>query len=267
MKKITHLIIILMAVLLFPPFIRCEDDVEIHINKIDSLLESGMIENYQPSGVKLLKEALDICLSLVESHPNNYEVLWRCTRSCAQYTEAVFGLQAEQWKDICKTWGKRGMEFGKSAQKIESERVEAYYWQLKCIGSFARAAGIISILTEGLKGMSDHSMAKAYELDKSYLDYSPVFMRAMQNYECPRPFRDKKKAMEYYKEYNSNAKWQWESHIKYTSFAKLLTSLKKEEYTSEAKRLLELAISDPDPRPYYHEMATKMLEKVNNPNP
>ncbi len=262
MKQIACLIII-TVVYLFPSDIKAENHIMMHIIEIDTLLERGMKENYKKSGMALVKKSLDLCLNLVEDNPNNYEVLWRCSRSCAQYAEAAFGLQAEQWKEISSKWGKRGMEFGAKAQKIEPERVEAYYWQLHSLGRYAKVTGLITAIREGFKKMSDHSIVKMYKIDKSYLDYSPVYMMAMRYYELPWPMKDKKKALKYYNEFSANTKWQWEPHLKYPNVAKLLIGLKKEHYIQEAKKLLDFMISDPHPRPYYQSMAKKLLKKSN----
>ena len=108
-----------------------ENDIE----RIDTLHERGTEENYNVSGLSLLKASLELCLACMEEKPKEYEILWRCSRAAHQYAETCRNLLAEGWEMTCKDWGKRGMEIAEEAQGIEPDRVEGYFWQVPALGS------------------------------------------------------------------------------------------------------------------------------------
>lgn len=232
------------------------------IKQIDTLFENGLKENYKASGMTTLKQSLDLCLESKEKFADDYDILWRTARSAVEYAEVSKTLQIEGWKKNCRQYGKMGMNIAEEAQKIDPNRVEAYWWQVKSIGKYADGAGIVTAIKEGFYGKSKNSMGKAYEIEKSYCDYGPVHAHCMFYHTLPWPMKDKKKALKYYEEFAANTKWTFDPYIEYQITAEFLMTLKGEEYQKEARRLLEIAISDYPHYEYYHDRAKKLLKKM-----
>jgi len=120
--------------------------------QIDELFAKGMEEVHLQSGIDSLKQSLDLCAQEYAKRPGDCDVLWRYVRSCAQYAESVKGLQLVNWRDVCREWGKRGIDLGEIAKKIEPGRVEGYTWQTVCIGKYSDATGILAAPKENLIG-------------------------------------------------------------------------------------------------------------------
>ena len=235
---------------------------KILLDRIDALFDKGKEQNYEASGMDTLKESLDLCLNTLKENPDDYDLLWRCTRSAYKYGEAAEILQVEEWREICREWGERGIEFAERAQKVEPEKVEGYFWETACVGIYADATGPITAVKEGFYDKSKTAMTKSYELDKSYNDYDPIFGSAMFYISLPFPLRDKKKALNYYREFKKNTEWKENHYVRCLHAANLLIKVKSENYKEEARKLLEKALSDPHPRKYYHEWALRLQKKV-----
>ncbi len=233
-----------------------------NLDRIDALFEKGLAESYQHSGLEQFKESLDLCMTCLEKASDDYEVLWRCSRSAAEYAETAMGLNVDGWKDICHKWGKKGMEMAETAQKINPNKVDAYFWQVASIGKYANATGIFTAIKEGFLQKSKSSIARAYELDKTYYDYSPVNAKAMFNFTLPWPMKDKKKALKYFREFQAKASWSFEPHIRLPYAARLLMSYKKKAYDEEAKKLLEKALAAPHQQQHYHELSLELMKKL-----
>lgn len=232
------------------------------VDRIDALFDKGKKENYQASGMDTLKESLDLCLKALEENPDDYDLLWRCTRAAYKYGEAAEILQVEDWKETCREWGKKGIELSEKAQKIEPDKVEGYFWETACVGIYADASGPMTAVKEGFYNKSKTAMAKSYELDRSYNDYDPVFGSAMFYIALPFPLRDKKKALNYYREFEKSTEWKENYYVRCLHAANLLIKVKSKNYKEEARKLLNEALSDPHPRKHYHEWALRLQKKV-----
>ncbi len=257
-----YVLAISIIVFVFPLKVSAGSHSEQLIEQIDALFTKGIAENYQQSGMDMLKQSLDLSLKSLNEAPENYEILWRCSRSAGEYAEAAMILKEDGWKGICSHWGKKGMNLAEKAQKIAPERVEAYYWQIQNIGKYADATSILTAVKEGFIGKMKRNLKKSYEIDKSYHDYSPVFVNSLFNYELPWPLKDKKKALKYYEEFVENADWNVDCAKRYTDAAKFLLSMKGEKYKNEAKKLIETTLADPHPRLFYKELAIRLLSKM-----
>ncbi len=264
MKKVLLLCMVLSLV--FPLMILANDGkekIKIDLDKVDSLFEKGLKENYQQKGVDLMEESLNICLQLNQNHPNNYEILWRCARSAGEYGESARGIELEGWKPICKEWGKKGLEFAKQAQKLEPNRVEAYFWGIQCVGVYEAATTIWTAIKEGFVGIIRSSIQKSLELDRTYMDYSPVYACAMFNFKCPRiAGGDKKKAYQYFDEFVEKASWSFEPYIRRPLAAKLLIKRYGKKDNSRAKEMITLALQNPNPRKLHYNVAKEIEKKL-----
>lgn len=237
-------------------------DPENNIERIDSLHERGTEENYKPSGLNLLKASLDFCLACMEEKPTEYEILWRCSRAAHQYAETARNLEAEDWKTTCREWGKKGMEIAEKAQEIAPERVEGYFWESACIGVYSDGTGIMTAVKEGFYKKSKAAIEKAYELDKSYNDYDSVFASAMFWIALPFPLKSKKKALQYYREFEENTAWQARPYVRRVYAANLLIEVKPKGYKEEAKALLDIALTAPHLQKYYRDWAEELQTRL-----
>ncbi len=233
------------------------------LDRIDTLFNQAVDDYQKKATIETLKQSLDLCVNALKNDPDNFELLWRCARSAGQYSEGAYGLQVDGWKKICFEWGKKGSDFGGRAQKKEPERVEGYFWQVVCVGKHAIATGLITAMKEGFYGKSKYCIEKAYEKDKSYLDYSPTISRSQFYFNIPWPIKNKKRALQYFEEYEKNAKWEWEGNLRRIVSAELLLSLKKDKYTDKAKRFIETALNDPCLPKKYREKATQITAVLN----
>lgn len=240
-----------------------KEDINKNFHKqIDELFLCGFQDNFKQEGMNQIKSSLDLCLKGIEKHPDSYDFLWRASRSASQYAESAKCIQINGWRKICEKWGKKGIDFGEKAILINPKRVEGYYWQCCSIGVYKDGAGLISMIREGIYQKMKRGGRKAYEIDKSYCDYGPVFGGTIFYSEPPWPLRNIDKAIAYYHEHNEKASWTWEPHVKYCYIAKFLIELKDPAYQKEAKRLLKLALSKPEQRQFYHDMAVTLLQKI-----
>lgn len=259
-RRVFHLILLLV---LAAPVARTAEvvptvDSEELLQRIDRLLEKGVAENYRSSGLDLMKESLDLCLACMQEKATDYEILWRCSRAAHQYAETARNIVAEDWKTICKEWGKKGMEIAEKAQEIEPERVEGYFWQAACIGVYSDGTGVMTAVKEGFYKKSKTAIMKAYELDRSYNDYDPVFANAMFYITPPFPMKNKKKALEYYREFEESTTWTVRPYIRRLYGANLLAEVKAEGYREEAKALLDYVLKAPHLQKYYRDWADEL---------
>ena len=239
-----------------------KDHPENDVERIDTLHERGTEENYNLSGLALLKASLDLCLGCMEENPTDYEILWRCSRAAHQYAETARNLLAEDWKTTCKDWGKKGMEIAEEAQDIDPDRVEGYFWQAACVGVYSDGTGVMTAVKEGFYKKSKSAITRAYELDKSYNDYDPVFARAMFYIALPFPMKSKKRALAYYREFEESTAWEVRPYIRRLYGADLLMEVKPKGYEEEAKALLEHALKAPCLQTYYRDWADELQKRV-----
>lgn len=232
------------------------------LERIDRLLEKGVKENDRESGLNLMKQSLDLCLTCMEKRPEEYEILWRCARGAHQYGETARNLEVAGWEEICKEWGRRGMEIAEKAESIEPGRVEGYFWEGACIGIYSDGTSIMTAVKEGFYKKSKNAMAKVYELDKSYNDYDSVFANAMFWISLPFPLKSKKEALKYYREFEESTTWTERPYVRRVYGANLLMEVKPKGYKEEAKRLLDEALAYPHLQKYYQDWASELRSRL-----
>ncbi len=232
------------------------------IAEIDKLLKKGVAENYKPSGMDTLKRCLDLCMKTLKDNQNDYEILWRCARASGEYAEAAMIMKMDGWRNHCVKYGKLGISYSNKAKAIEPKRVEAYYWQAQCIGKYIDASSFQDAIKEGYVPKILLNVTKSYDIDRTYHDYSPLFIAAVVFNELPWPLYSKAKALKYYKEFTKKAKWEVDSARRRTFAAKFLLSMEDEEYRKEAEKLLEAVLKDPHPRQFYCDQARKIQAEI-----
>ncbi len=235
---------------------------ESSVQQIDAVFNQAIVQNYNQTGMQLMHDSLQLGLQAVEKYPENYDVLWRCARSAVEYAEIAKTIQTEDWKQICRTWGKKGMDICTKAQTLEPDKIEGYFWQIKSIGKYSDSVGIITAIKEGFLPKIKKNLARSYEIDKTYCDYTPVYANCMYLYNLPWPMKNKKKALKYYREFAEQTNWSFDSHVEYTFAARFLLSLKGKEHKVEAKKLLEITLEKHKQYKYYNELAKDLMAKL-----
>ena len=120
----------------------------------------------------------------------------------------------------------------------------------------------MTAVKEGFYKKSKTAIRKAYELDKGYNDYDPVFANAMFYITLPFPMKSKKKALAYYREFEESTAWTVRPYIRRLYCADLLMEVKPKGYKEEAKALLDVAVTAPHLQPYYREWADGLLIRL-----
>ena len=239
----------LFSVLVFihPLSLMAED----YLSKADGLYEKGGIENYKRSIVLFLKA--------LEENPNDYEANWKCARAYREYGEEAKRQAIEGWKKICAKYGKEGMKYALKAIEQEPDKPDGHYYYGLNVGIYSDGVSILTALAEGLKGKTQSSLEKAYELDKMYNEAGPILSLGRFWAVVPWPYKDKKKALKFYREYQKTQYFNEKAEGK-IYLAELLVELKGNK--KEAKVLLEKA-SQSDEK-YFRDWAKRLLRKIEN---
>jgi len=216
------------------------------IAQADALFEKGDIAS--------ILESIPLYIKAGEANPNSYEANWKCARAHREYADHALEGEQEGWKDICKEYGKKGMEYAEKAKELEPEKIEGHYYFGLSAGTYSDGVSILKALKEGLKGSTQKAFYKAYELDKMYDIGGPMLAIGRFWHKLPFPFRNKKRAEKYFKEHHKYFPDDPEGLVYY---AELLIDRRKK---SEAKPLLEKAIAGDEP--YYSKLAKKLLEDL-----
>lgn len=214
------------------------------------------------------RDAIPFYEKAIALESDSFEANWKCARAYARYAAT---LKWEQYKlkqkgDPLKNWekksaelGDKGMVYATKAQELAPKSVEGYYWFVRCV--LARAEGVswLTALGEGFYPRVKKAICTAYEIDKTYYDYSPVFMIANFYSQIPWPMRDDKKALHYYEEFRKLSPNVVEKEERECFAAELLLRQKGEEYREQAKALLDFVSQSEEP--FLRDWAKGLLKK------
>jgi len=212
----------------------------------DALFEKGDIGS--------ILESIPLYIKAVEANPDSYEANWKCARAHREYADHALEGEHEGWKDICKEYGKKGMEYAEKAIELEPEKIEGHYYFGLSAGTYSDGVSILKALKEGLKGSTQDAFYKAYDIDKMYDIGGPMLAIGRFWHKLPFPLRNKKRAEKYYKERYPYFPDDPEGLVYY---AELLIDRRKKD---EAKPLLEKAIAGDEP--FYIKRAKELLEDL-----
>ena len=246
MKRVLRYGLLNLLILLFSLHAQADDDLA----KVDTLHRQGGLENY--------RQCIRLCLKALEADPDNFEANWRCARAYRQYGEEAKRQNLEGWKDICAEYGKAGMRYGQKALELEPDRPEGHYYYGLSAGIYSDAVSILTALAEGLKNKTRNSFEKAYELDKMLGDAGPILALGRFWAVVPWPYRDRKKALRYYREYQQTTYFEKKDEGK-IYLAEVLLHLKGEENRAEAKSLLQKAAGSEEK--YFRDWAKRLLRE------
>ena len=235
---------VLICILLFSfHFVSMAEDPLI---EADALFEKGEITS--------ILESIPFYIKAVEANPNSYEANWKCARAHREYADHALEGEHEGWKDICKEYGKKGMEYAEKAIELEPEKIEGHYYFGLSAGTYSDGVSILKALKEGLKKSTQKAFYKAYELNKMYDIGGPMLAIGRFWHKLPFPLRNKRRAEKYFKEHHKYFPDDPEGLVYY---AELLIDRRKKK---EAKPLLEKAIMGDEP--FYSKLAKEMLEDL-----
>ncbi len=240
----------LIFILSFPLTLMAET-FDNYMSDADDFYNRLDMEGYRRS-ILLYEKALEL-------KPDNYEANWKCGRSYGRYGEELRRKSVEDWKAITAKCGRNGMKYAKKAQEINPGKVEGYYWYARSLFPYSEGVSWATALKEGLYKKAKKAISKAYEIDKTYYDWSPTFMSAQFYSVIPWPLRNKKKAFKYYKEFKSNSPNIVEQGSRACFAAELLLKRKEKQYRQEAKALLEFAALSQEK--YLSDWAKRLLKK------
>jgi tetratricopeptide (TPR) repeat protein len=210
------------------------------------LFNRGDLEGY--------KKAIALYLSALKESPESYEVNWKLARAYRWYGEESKRQGVEGWKDICTEYGKMGMQYGEKAISLNPDGVEGHYYYGLSVGVYSDGVSIVTALRQGLKGKTQSSFEKAYEIDKTYNKSGPTVALGRFWFVLPWPLNDKDKALRFLREAYKTAPESIDGRL---YLGELLSDLGGKENEAEARKLLK-SVAESDIK-YYRDKANKLL--------
>jgi len=218
----------------------------------DPLVEADAL--FDKGDVDSMLASIPLYLKAVEANPDSYEANWKCARAHREYANFNLEQELEDWKDICKKYGKDGMAYGEKAIELASDKVEGQYYYGLCVASYSDGVSILKALSEGLKGSTQDAFYAAYEIDKMFEDGGPMLAIARFWHQLPFPLKNKRRSQKYFEEHHQSFPDDPQGLV---YFAELLIDRRDKK---EARPLLEKAIAGDEP--YYSKWAKRLLEDL-----
>jgi hypothetical protein len=243
----------IVALLLFTSTSPLEIQAQDYASEGDLLHSQGGLHNY--------KKAVELYHKALQSSKADYSLYWKFARLCHDYGEEAEDRKIQGWKKICIEYGRLGMEYAQKAIDLDGRRPEGYYYYGLNIGVYAEGAGALAALKEGLKKKTRYCFEKAYEIDKMYDKGGPILALARFWAVLPWPFKDKTKALKYYREYEQTPYFQEKSDAQ-VYFAELLLSFGGKENREEARKFLKMAAKSRNRE--FSLRADKLLREIEN---
>ena len=224
---------------------------------VDFLVEADAL--YAKGGIENCRKSSDLYLKAIGANPGSYEAKWKCARAHRSYGNKTKKQKMEQWKNICAEYGKQGMHYAQLAIDLEPSEPEGYYYYGLGVGIYADGVSVLRAFREGLKKKTQRSFERVYELDKMY-DTGGVMLALGRFFAVlPWPYKDKKKALRYYREYQATKYFAYNDEAR-VYLAELLLKLKGEGHKTEAKALLEEAAESDEI--FYRDWAIRLLGEM-----
>jgi hypothetical protein len=222
-----------------------------------ALMEADAL--YAAGGRDNIEASLALYAQARQAMPTHYETLWKSARAHREFANRVKQAQRADWKAICKTHGMIAMQLAEAAIAEASENVEGYYYYGLSVGIYSDGVSILTALSEGLKGKTQESFEKAYELDKQYHHAGPILSLGRFWTILPWPMQDKKRALQYFREFEQTG-FLTTSAEGQVYFGELLIKLGGKTNKAEARRWLEAAAQSA--HPYFADWAERLLKKL-----
>ena len=218
----------------------------------DPLVEADTL--FDKGDIARILESIPLYIKAVEANSSSYEANWKCARAHREYANLNLEQELEGWKDICKKYGKDGMEYGEKAKELEPDKIEGHYYYGLCVASYSDGVSILKALKEGLKGSTQDAFYTAYEIDKMFEDGGPMLCIGRFWHQLPFPLTNKRRAKKYFEEHHEYFPDDPQGLV---YFAELLIDGRKKD---EARPLLEKAVAGDEP--YYSKWAERLLEDL-----
>ena len=247
MKRTTLGCLCLFLVIIFPFGLLAAD----YVADADRLFDQGGLANF--------KQAIELYKKALAETPNNYEANWKCARAHREFGDTAKTKKVDGWKEICAKYGKEGMNYAQKATELDPEKPDGYYFYGLNVGIYSDGVSILTALSEGLKGKTQSSFEKTYELDKMYKEGGPMIALGRFWQVLPWPMRDRKKSLKYYREYQAT-KYFADNMEVHVYLGELLIQIGGKENKAEAKDYLEKAAKSDDA--FYKERANELLAKL-----
>jgi tetratricopeptide (TPR) repeat protein len=214
---------------------------------------------YARGGLEGYKQAIELYEKALAENPNSYEANWKCARAYREYGDEAKSQKIEGWKDICAKYGKSGMQYAQKAVELDPGKPDGHYYYGLNVGIYADGVSVFTALAEGLKNKTQTSFEKTYEINKMYKDAGPMLSLGRFWAVLPWPMRDRKKSLQYYREYQATEYFadNLEAHF---YVGEVLYQIGGKEKKAEAKGLLEKAAQSDDP--YFRDKAQELLAKI-----
>ena len=247
MKKTTLGCLGLLLVIIFPFSLLAAD----YVAEADSAYARGGLEGY--------KQAIELYEKALAENPDSYEANWKCSRAYREYGNEAKSQKVEGWKDICAKYGKGGMQYAQKAIELEPDKADGQYYYGLNVGIYSDGVSIFTALAEGLKGKTQTSFEKSYEINRMYKEAGPMLSLGRFWAVLPWPLHDRKKSLKYYREYQATEYFA-DNFEAYVYLGELLIQMGGDENKAEAKGLLEKATKSDDP--YFRDQAKELLAKL-----
>ncbi|MGD2184894.1 MAG: hypothetical protein PVI71_02150 [Desulfobacterales bacterium] len=248
MKRYMMMSTALMAIFLAFPFWAAAVD---YLAEADKIFDQGGLDNY--------KKSIELYVRAVEQQPDDYEVAWKCARAHREYADKAKKEGVEGWEEICAQYGKAGMQYAQKAIELKPERPDGHYYYGLNVAVYSDGVSILTALSEGLKGKTQQSFEKAYEINKMYKQGGPMLSLGRFWAVLPWPLRDRKKSLAYYREYQETKYFATNTEAQ-LFLAELLIQMGGEENKAEAGSYLEKGLKSDEP--YFKNWAEQLQAKL-----
>ena len=241
MKSVLKLALFLCVVFILPLIVLAED----FMAQGNVLFDKGKtnLESYKESG--------DMFVKALEANPNSYEAAWKAAHSYRYYADESKKKNTQNWKAVCKEYGKLGMKYGEKAIALNQNGVEGNAWYGFSVASYSDSVSVLTALREGLKDKTQNSFEKAYKANKMYNDGGPIKALGRFWFVLPWPLQDKKLSLQYLREFQKFFPNDPEGQVY------MAETLMKTGSKDEAKTLLQKASASDDK--YYADWAKRLL--------
>ena len=147
----------------------------------------------------------------------------------------------------------------KKPSSLDPNKPDGHYYYGLNVGIYSDGVSIFTALAEGLKDKTQTSFEKTYEIDKMYKEAGPMLSLGRFWAVLPWPMRDRKKSLQYYREYQATQYFadNLEAHF---YIGEVLYQIGGDENKAEAKGLLEKAAKSEDP--FFRDKAKELLTKI-----
>jgi hypothetical protein len=206
-----------------------------YLAEADKIFDQGGLENY--------KSSIDLYAKAVEQQPDDYEAAWKYARAHREYADKA----------------KAGMQYAQKAIELKPQRPDGHYYYGLNVGIYSDGVSILTALSEGLKGKTQQSFEKTYEINKMYKEGGPMLSLGRFWAVLPWPLRDRKKSLAYYREYQATKYFANNTEAQ-LFLAELLIQIGGDENKDEAKGYLEKGLKSDDP--YFKNWAEQLQAKL-----